>query len=139
METLLQELRTKSLASYEKNMSERQVANKQRDERMKDAIEKIYEEIVSTSTEKMKTASENGNFGTVLFECTNDDKYDEEFKYVFLLKGPVRWNKEVPFFESKGTEPLLVKLKKYLNPIHVHMKYDRVQKMHKVIASWKTT
>ena len=113
METLLQELQSKSIESYEKHVQERNQQHKERDERMKDAINKMYDEIVSESTEKMTKASEAGNFGCVLFECSNEDTYDDEFKSVFLLKGPVRWTKEVPFFESKGIEPLVLRIKKF--------------------------
>ena len=139
MEALLCTLQTNALESYHRNAHDKQVLQQQRDQRMRDAIQSAFDTISEQTNEQMIAASSLGNFGCVIFECQGSDQFNEEFKYVYLLKGPLRWNGSMTFFETKNTESLLTKLKNHFSPIHIYMKYDRYTKKHLIIASWKTT
>jgi len=134
----LKVLQEKSLDSYERNMHEKKIKLQERDDRMKTAIQTLFDSIIRDSEEKMEIASNNGNFGTVLFECTVEKSNEDEFQNIFLLKGPMRWNKDVSFFETKGLKSVYEMVNEFFDPIHVYMKYDRVSKTHMLIASWKT-
>jgi hypothetical protein len=138
MESLLETLQKNSLASFERNTQEKQKLQHERDERLKTAIDEVFETMKTGIHDKLLSASLNGNFGCVIFESTGTETYNDEFKYIYLLKGPLKWNGPKTFFETKGIESLLTKLKQHLHPIHVHLKYDQRSKKHLVIASWKT-
>lgn len=111
---------------------------RENDKRLSVAVDKLYEEIASTCVEKMKAASCNGHFYATLFSFTNHDMF-EKFKTVFLIKGPLRkhYVDSLMYFENMNIVPILHRLRNLYEPIHIYMKYDRMNSVHHIMATWK--
>ena len=138
MDELYAKLQKESLVNYGKNVEERKALALARDARLKKSVDELTLRIEAGSVAKMISASEKGYFSCRLFECKTTDMWNEDFRTVFLLRGPSRWINPVSFFELKNIESVECYLGKKLNPIEVQVKYDRHSQTHCVVASWKT-
>jgi len=138
MNDFLELLQKESVANYNENMNTKKVQNQARDERMKAVMNNLTDQIMNGAKEKMLSASKNGLFQTPLYEFSIGDSYNDEFKTIFLFKGPIRWTKDVGFFEEKGIDTINNRIANLLNPINTFCRYDRSDSKHRVYASWKT-
>lgn len=138
MDELYANLQKKSLVNYGKNVEERRALAIARDARLKRSVDELTLHIEAGSVEKMISASEKGYFSCRLFECKTTDTWDEDFRTVFLLRGPSRWMNPVSFFELKNIVSVDRYLGEKMKPIEVQIRYDRHTQTHCVIASWKT-
>lgn len=138
MESLYQDLQAKSLLNYKKKAEYRKELSVARDERLKQYVKELCETIELSSVEKMAAASEEGHFSCCLFECKTDDKFNDEYRTVFLLRGPSRWSNPVSFFELKNITSVDRYLAERFKPFEIYLKFDRFNKKHCVMVSWKT-
>lgn len=139
MSNLLLILQKESVANYNEKMNTKKVQIEERDERMKLVMNNLTDEIMKDAKERMLSASKNGLFQIPLYEFSVSDSYNTEFKTIFLFKGPVRWTKDVGFFEEKGIDTINDRVAKLLNPIKTFVRYDRSDSKHRIYASWKTS
>jgi hypothetical protein len=139
MSQFKEEIQKVSVQKFNENQSKRFELSKERDVRMSFQMIELAHNIITGSKDLIMEASENGKFGCSIFECSNNTNYTEDYKSVFLLRGPFHWDSEVGFFETKGMLSVLDMVRDALDPIDVYMKYDRMTMTHKIIAVWKTT
>lgn len=139
MSDLLGRLQKESVANYTEKMNTKKLQSKERDVRMKMVMDDLTDEIMNGAKEKMLVASKNGLFQTPLYEFSIGDSYNDEFKTIFLFKGPMRWMRDVGFFEEKGIDTINDRVAKLINPIKTFVRYDRSDSKHRLYASWKTT
>lgn len=137
---LISKLREKTELNMQIRKNKETETKTAKNERMKAAMDKITEDILSTCVETMHKSSEEGYYYATLFKYNNSDMLND-FKIVFLVKGPINYNKKakngVDFFEEQGIEPIINRLNSHLSPMYCFHKYDRVQKEHSIICSWK--
>ena len=139
-----QELVTKLRENTEVNMKIRKnketVDKSVKVERMKVAMDKITEDIISNCVDTMLKASDEGYYYATIYKYNNNDMVDG-FKTVFLIKGPLNSGKNVKngvdYFEELGIEPIINRINSFVAPMYCFHKYDRVTKEHYMIVSWK--
>lgn len=142
--TIDQDVITKLRENTEVNMKIRKNKETQdksvKVERMKIAMDKITEEIVSTCLDTMYKASDDGYYYATVYKYNNNDMVDG-FKTVFLIKGPLNSGKNskngVDYFEEMGIEPVINRINSFVGNCYCFHKYDRVTKDHYMIVSWK--
>lgn len=139
-EELTQHLREKTEVNIQVRKTRENDNKNVKIEKMKAAMNKITEQIMSECVERMHKCSEDGYYYATLFTYNNTDMTDD-FKTVFLVKGPMFNNKKTKngtaFFEDQGIEPIIVRLNNNLTPMYCFHKYDRFSKEHSIICSWK--
>lgn len=138
MSSLYTELRTNTMSNMETRRAKQEKDKQEHDNRLSSVLDKLYEEITSSCVEKMKAASHEGHFYATLFSFTNQDVF-EEFKTVFLIKGPFRskYTYGLAYFEQRNIVPILNRLREDYGPIEIYMKYDRINRTHHIMATWK--
>ena len=108
--------------------------------RMKIAMDKITEEILSTCVDTMFKASDEGYYYATVYKYNNNDLVDG-FKTVFLVKGPLISGKNakngVDYFDDIGVEPIINRINAFVGNCYCFHKYDRIMKEHYMIVSWK--
>ena len=106
---------------------------------MKAILNELYIDITNGLKERMLSASKQGHYFTSVYEFGKGEMFKDK-KVVFLLKGPMNnrfQNKNgLHYFETKGIEPIIVKLNNEYKPIVFYFRYDRISGSHKIIANW---
>lgn len=134
---LYKDLQRVSLENYIKRNETRKEMSIERDKRLAVAVEELCNFIKSNAKEKMIQASERGYFSCRIFECASDEKFNDEYRTVFLLRGPTRWIHPVSFMEMKKIKTVDQCLSDCFNPVEISIGYNRTNKTHYVLASWK--
>ena len=138
MSTLYTELRTNTMSNMETRRAKQEHDKLEHDRRLSTTLDKLYGEITESCVDKMKAASHDGHFYATLYSFTNQDIFDE-FKTVFLIKGPFRskYTYGLAYFEQRNIVPILTRLREEYGPIEIYMKYDRNNRVHHIMATWK--
>lgn len=139
MNDLYAKLQDTSIKKYNETHHDKLESMKAFDERLDTAITNLTEQIKIEAIDRMEKASELGQFSCVLYECAPRDKFNEEFRTLYILRGPLRWRNRVTFFERKRIASVISRLGESFNPIDVYLRYDRQTGNTLVCASWKTT
>lgn len=145
IESFIDALRNNTEDNMDSRKSREEDERKKHDKKLNDYIEKLTDDIMTDSADKMIDASKNGHYYATLYEFTNNDVYDPfdegGYKTVFLMKGPIRARgyDGLAYFEHKGIEPLLQRVSKRVSPMGVFIKYDRNKRAYMLIVSWKNT
>lgn len=136
---LYNELRFNTLSNMDNRIVKQEDGRQRQYENLASVMSRFEAMIMSNSREKMLEASKYGHFYATLYGFNNTDLF-EEFRIVFLLKGPYRSQHAcgISYFEQKGLIPLITRLQNTFNPIDIYMKYDRQTKTHHIMASWKS-
>ena len=133
------EIQNISVQRFNENQTDRMELSRERDARMACQMVELASYIINGSREKIEEASEKGRFGCSIYECSSSTKYTDEYRSIFLLRGPYHWASDVDFFASKGLITVLVMVQEALDPFEVFIKYDKMTMTHKIVAVWKTT
>jgi hypothetical protein len=136
-----------AMAQFKRDIQEVSVRNyienrkntQERDVRMSFCMTQIAQDIIDDSQNFIIEASKKGRFGCSIYECSSSTKFNDEFRCVYLLRGPYHCDSNVEFFESKGMTSVLSMVRDALDPIDVYLKYDVSSSTHKIVAVWKTT
>lgn len=136
--SLYTELRTNTMSNIESRKAKQEADKQKYDLRLSEALDKLNDVIIDTCVDKMRTASQEGHFYATLYSFTNHDIF-EEFKTVFLIKGPFRskYTYGIAYFEQRNITPILTRLREKYSPVDIYMKYDRLQHTHHIMATWK--
>ena len=99
--------------------------------------------ILSTCKAKMMNASNYGHFFTRVMEFSNFDMFDENHKFVYLVKGPMRQrNRSKPvaygldYFRENNIVPILDRLNETMKPIKFSVRFDKLKQSHVLYANW---
>lgn len=145
MNIFIQTLRTESLGNKEKRREREFENRKVKDEQIREAMDNLESYITNDMETKMKGAASLGHFQAVLYSF-DTSTVQNEYKTIFLIRGPVIRNRNTKqttnnnnelFFVNKGIQPMLTRLKERLAPMHVYIRYNKLEKRHELIASWK--
>ena len=137
MTTLMQKTKENSPNRVKRN----EVYRKQRDENLKNILDKLFDEILKSNFEdSMLKASEQGYNSTIIYKFGYTDEF-EGYRMSFLLRGPMNDRKGegsgLDFFYFKEITPVIERLKKHFLPMHLFLKYDKIKRDNLIIVSWK--
>ena len=140
METLIQEIRKTTIDNVETRLKKIDTIRHQKDERLKQVLNNLEKHLLVDFESKIREASVNGYDNTAIFRFSTKDVY-EDYRLYFLLKGPLLDRRGdgvgLMFFYNKDIVPVMERIKTYLYPFVVYMRYDRYKKENLVIVSWK--
>ena len=139
MDELYRELQETALTKYNEIHKDKIESNRAFDARLNHAILDMANMIMIGAIDRMRSESAQGQFSCVLYECTSRENFNDEFRSLYVLRGPGRWNGLASFFERKGLVSVVKRLNELLNPIDVYLRYDRLTSNTLVCAAWKTT
>ena len=138
MEKLYENLKTTTEKNYLKRVESIAEYKATKSEKIINAIHEFETIICDQYETRMKTASENGFNYCVLHEFKNDESI-LEYKKMFLIRGPRNdygdGSGEV-YFKNLNIKPLISKLKEKFNVFRVEMKYNKSQRLNKIIVYW---
>ena len=105
-----------------------------------ESLNAIEQFILRECKDRMMNASDHGHFYTDILEFTNFDMFDENYKFVFLIKGPMKQRNNasngLSFFRDMGIVPVLERLNTLMEPIQFSIRYDRLSRSHTIVANW---
>lgn len=141
MDTLMTTLMENTKHNNPNRIKKNEETRLQRDNRLKEILDKLYDSIVSSDYEQtMIKASEEGYNSAVVYKYNTRDEF-EGYRISFLLRGPITDRRNegtgLDFFYYKDIEPVMDRLKKFFLPMHFFVKYDRTKKDNILIVSWK--
>lgn len=139
MTSLYDELRSNTMSNMDSRRAKQEQEKQQHDAHLSEVVDKLYQQIADTCVERMITASHEGHFYATLFSFTNQDMF-EDFKTVFLIRGPFRskYTYGLAYFEQRNIVPVISRLREKYAPVEIYMKYDRSNRTHHLMATWKT-
>ena len=145
MNTFIHTLRTESLENKERRREREMENRKMKDDHIREAMDNLEDYISNDMESKMKDAASFGHFQAVIYMFDTSSMLNN-FKTIFLMRGPlirnrntkpVNHNNNELFFVNKGIKPMLTRFKEKLTPMHVYIRYNKIEKRHELIASWK--
>ena len=145
MNVFIQTLRTESTANNAKRRERDFENRKLKDEQITSSMNELEQMISENMEQKMKESASLGHFQTVLYSFDTSTMFND-FKSIFLIRGPlvrknakriVNNNNNEAFFMNKGIKPMLVRFREKLSPMHVYVRYNRIEKCHELLASWR--
>lgn len=144
MSETIEEYITKLRENTALNMIKKRVKKMKEDEQrklqMNDSLNAIEQFILRECKDKMMNASDHGHFYTDILEFTNFDMFDDNYKYVFLIKGPTKQRNNthsgLNYFRNLDIVPILERLNTLMEPIQLSIRYDRISRSHTIVANW---
>lgn len=138
MDELFNELKANTTTNTLKRIEKEAEYKATRHQKFMEANKKFENEILVNYEEKMKNASDDGYSYCVLHEFTNDDMIDD-VKKIFLMKGPMyNYGKGngLSYFLNMNITPIISLIRDKFNPFRIEVKYNKNQKVNKVIIYW---
>lgn len=145
IDSFISELRKNTENNIDTRKSREETERQHNYNMLNECIEKLTNDILLESENKMLDASKQGHYYATLYEFTNNDVYDPfddgGYKTVFLMKGPIRARgyDGLAYFEHRGIEPILKRISNKVSPMGVFIKYDRNKHAYILLVSWKNT
>lgn len=141
MQSLYEELRTSTMQHINTRLDRQAEERRQNQSDMIAASHRLEGVIMNQCFEKMRAASKEGHFYATLYTFNNSDLFeDTRYRTIFLLKGPLRKtqaNTNTNTDTNTTVDPLLPALNRSFAPMEMFTKFDRKEKTHHVIVSWK--
>lgn len=97
--------------------------------------DKLKQELFEKIPECVRCAAGKGKNAADILTFTGNEKYDDDFSYLFLLKGP-RDREQKYDLHRHGFNPLIDILSREVNPFEVTFTWVPGCNMNKVTVSW---
>jgi hypothetical protein len=141
IEEYIQKLRENTAVNRVKKQEQKEKDEEERIVKLTESMNALEGYIVSTCKVKMMNASNYGHFFTQIMEFSNFDMFDENFKFVYLIKGPSRNRNRnqlygVSYFKENDIVPMLDRLNEYMKPIRFSVRFDKINQTHTLYANW---
>lgn len=139
MDEFYLKLKSNTENNREKRQNEILKRQKQMDEVLEMSIEALEKEILEEYETKMEEQSNEGLNNCVLYTYNVDELIGEHHKKNFLLRGPVYDignGNGTEYFDRKGVQCLMDRIKNKLSPFRVTMKFNRKHQTNSIIVNW---
>ena len=145
MNIFIQTLRTESLKNKEQRREREIEYRRTKDDQIREAMDSLEMSVMSEMEATMTNAASLGHFQAVLLTFNTTDVHND-IKTIFLMRGPLIRNKNSKppshnnnesYFVNKGIQPMLSRFQDKLAPMYVYIRYNKMDKRHELIASWK--
>ena len=145
-EDYIQKLRENTALNMVKKREQQQQEYEARKVKLIESMNALEGYIMSTCKVKMMNASNYGHFFTKVMEFSNFDMFDENNKFVYLMKGPMRQRNRsaaakplaygIEYFKENNIVPLLDRLNETMKPIKFSVRFDKLKQAHVLYANW---
>lgn len=142
-EEYIQKLRENTALHMVKKREQQQQEDEARKVKLTESMNALEGYILSTCKTKMMNASNYGHFFTRVMEFSNFDMFDENHKFVYLVKGPMRQRTRskpvtygIEYFRENNIVPILDRLNETMKPIKFSVRFDKLKQSHVLYANW---
>ena len=140
-EEYIQKLRENTALNMVKKREQQQQEDEARKLKLVESMNALEGYILSTCKAKMMNASNHGHFFTRVMEFSNFDMFDENHKFVYLMKGPMRKRNRsavygIEYFRENNIVPILDRLNETMKPIKFSVRFDKLKQSHVLYANW---
>jgi len=145
-EEYIQKLRENTASNMVKKREQQQQEVEARTVKLVESMNALEGYILSTCKVKMMNASNYGHFFTRVMEFSNFDMFDENHKFVYLVKGPMRQRNRsvagkslvygIDYFRENNIVPILDRLNETMKPIKFSVRFDKMKQAHVLYANW---
>tara|TARA_Y100000389_G_scaffold134961_1_gene132474 strand:+ start:21546 stop:22013 length:468 start_codon:yes stop_codon:yes gene_type:complete len=145
IEEYINKLRENTASNMIKKREKKMKEEEQRKMLLNESMNNIEQFIIRECKDRMMNASNYGHFYTDILEFTNFDMFDENFKFVYLIKGPVKSSMRnrinntpsgLDHFREMGVVPVMDTLHTLMEPIKFSVRYNRLSRSHTIVANW---
>jgi hypothetical protein len=137
-EEYIQKLRENTATNMMKKRERQEKVHEMRLQKLVTSMNALEGYVTTICKTKMMDASDYGHIFTRVMEFTNFDMFDEDYKFVFLMKGPIRNRNSsgVTYFKEHNIIPLLDRLNESMQPIKFTLRFDKAKQSHTLYANW---
>ena len=138
MDTFAKELKCNSEKNMMKRIEQDALKNQQKVEIIINENEMWFNKIIEGYKDKMEDASEQG-YRYCILDYFNVNDVVAAYKKGFLMFGPYNDNgkgKGLDYFNNVNIVPLKERINKFFHPIKIDVKYNKKEKINKIIAYW---
>ena len=145
-EEYIQKLRENTASNMMKKREQQQQEEEARKLKLVESMTALEGYILATCKAKMMNASNYGHFFTRVMEFSNFDMFDENHKFVYLMKGPMRQRNRsaaakplvygIEYFRENNIVPILDRMNETMKPIKFSIRFDKMKQTHVLYANW---
>lgn len=113
-----------------------EAARAQTAEKIDSALEALVDEVCEGFRDKVTKAVEAGQKSTEIFVFAGDDRFDDEYSYLFLVNGPKRARRD--YFDKLYVMPFMARLYRRVRPFEPSLTYIPEANENIVTLTWRS-